>query len=284
MGLFNKLKNVLFEEEEIEDTKEENIKVSNSTMELPKITREPKKETYDVEQETDRELFKSEKTFDFPAFDEEEFEDIVPKKKEEKVVRTYERDKRESKVNNGYSRKNEYTSTRIVKSIHENPKKAFKPSPVISPVYGILDKNYKKEDIVTRDEIIEKKNTKLDVDSVRKKAFGTLEEDLAATLTEPVETFYQENIEDTTDFENNLEQLLDKTVDEEIDVTKEMEIPSRVTKTDYEDLEKSNEDDDLLQDEIEDTFEEKEEINDDTLENDLFELIDSMYENREDEN
>lgn len=32
----------------------------------------------------------------------------------------------------------------------EEPKKVFKPSPIISPVYGVLDKNYHKEDIVTK--------------------------------------------------------------------------------------------------------------------------------------
>ena len=298
MGLLNKLKNVLFEEEEIEDIKEEDVEikkesnkpsVSRATMELPKINRETKKEKYNIEEENDLELFKAEKTFDFPAFDEEEFEDYTPKKKEEKVVKPYEYEKRE-RVNN--SRKSEYTSTRVVKSIHENPKKSFKPSPVISPVYGILDKNYKKEDVVTRDEMIEKKNSKLDVDSVRKKAFGTLEEDLASTLSEQTEKNYQDdNFEKLEDFDMNLENLLDKTIDEEIDVTKEMEIPSRVSKINYEENDseeiinpnKNKEVEDLI-DEVPEVKEEQEEIIDDTLESDLFELIDSMYENREEEN
>ena len=293
MGLLNKLKNVLFEEEEIEETKEEEtVNIPKATMELPKITREPKKEKYDVEEETDRELFKVEKTFDFPAFDEEEFEDFAPKKKEEKIVKPYESEKRESRVNNSYSRKNEYTSTRIVKSIHETQKKAFKPSPVISPVYGILDKNYKKEDVVTRDEINEKKNLKIDVDSVRKKAFGTLEEDLAATLSEPIESFYQEEkIEPIEELDANLENLLEETIDEEIDVTKEMEIPSRISKTNYDEIDNEEIIDNKEKIEIEDVIddapevkEDQEEIGDDSLENDLFELIDSMYENREDEN
>ena len=252
MGLLNKLKNVLFEEEEVEETIEEpKVKpVSKNTMEFPKVTKETvKKDNYNFEEETDRELFKAEKTFDFPAFDEEEFEDFAPKKKEEPVKR-YDRDiDKRRRTLDSYDKpyKKEYTSTRIVKSIKETPKKAFKPSPVISPVYGILDKNYKKEDVVTRDEIIEKKAVKLDVDSVRKKAFGSLEEDLQKTLSEPSEKFYDDLLEDNVgditkemekeDSLEELDNLLDKTVDTEIDVTKEMEIPSRVEKAKYEEIE-----------------------------------------------
>lgn len=298
MGLLNKLKNVLFEEEEIEETVEEpKVKtISKNTMEIPKITKEPKKEKYDFEEETDRELFKAEKTFDFPVFDEEEFDDFVPKKKEE-LPRTYERETEKRRVTNNFdnSRRKDYTSTRIMKNVNETPKKAFKPSPVISPVYGILDKNYKKEDVVTRDEMDQKKTIKLDVDSVRKKAFGTLEEDLQSTLSEPIDKFYKEvKKEEIIDNEEkeitNLEELLDKTIDAEIDVTKEMEIPSRVEKANYEEdvLEETFEDDEVIEEDIKEIVPEEvedtqDEISNDTLENDLFELIDSMYENREDE-
>lgn len=298
MGLLNKLKNVLFEEEEIEETVEEpKVKtVSKNTMEIPKITKEPKKEKYNFEEETDRELFKAEKTFDFPVFDEEEFDDFVPKKKEE-LPRTYERETEKRRVANNYdnSRRKDYTSTRIVKNINETPKKAFKPSPVISPVYGILDKNYKKEDVITRDEMDQKKTIKLDVDSVRKKAFGTLEEDLQSTLSEPIDKFYEEvKKEEIIDNEEkeitNLEELLDKTIDAEIDVTKEMEIPSRVEKANYEEdlLEETIKADEVIEEDIkkivpEEVEDTQDEISNDTLENDLFELIDSMYENREDE-
>ena len=31
-------------------------------------------------------------------------------------------------------------------------KKQFKPTPIISPVYGVLDQNYKKEDLIVKDE------------------------------------------------------------------------------------------------------------------------------------
>ena len=329
MGLFDKLKNVLFEEEEVEEVVEEQPKeTSKSTMQLPKINRKPKKESYDFEEETDRELFKHEDTFDFPAFDEEEFKEMVPNVKEETILVPYDSDEKkeeiksekvnieekvERRVTPSYTqtKRSEYTSTRVLKPAVEQPKKIFRPSPVISPVYGILDKNYKKEDVLTKDEVNEKKNMTLDVDSVRKKAFGTLEEDLANTLAEPLDKFYEEVaeekvetsledfmteeveivpevkvekeeiVEDSIDLE--LDNLLEDTVDIEIDVTKEMELPSRVSK--YEEKEEvieSIEDfeevpEKVVVDEIED------EVSDDTLENDLFDLIDSMYENKEDE-
>ena len=84
-----------------------------------------------------------------------------------------------------------------------------------------------------------------------------------------------------------LDNLLDKTVDTEIDVTKEMEIPSRVEKAKYEEIEPEEvieEDNDIeIEDKEIDTKEESTEVADDTLENDLFELIDSMYEDKEGE-
>ena len=55
--------------------------------------------------------------------------------------------------------------------------KKFKPSPIISPVYGILDKNYKKEDVVDKkDRKITSSyaSKKVDLDTVRRKAFGEL--------------------------------------------------------------------------------------------------------------
>ena len=51
----------------------------------------------------------------------------------------------------------------------------FKPSPIISPIYGILDKNYRKEDVVSKKDIRITSNysrTNVDVDDIRNKAFG----------------------------------------------------------------------------------------------------------------
>ena len=161
----------------------------------------------------------------------------------------------------------------------EKPQKKFIPSPIISPVYGVLDKNYKKEDIVsmTSPEIPKKK---IDVDMVRKKAFGTLEDDIEKTMNESMDTFYNEeaksiddllsdSIDDTieikyhdeeeetrNDFANNIEEELDR-VDENLEVSEEENTVEEQNQEEY--------------------------LENNTLENDLFDLIDSMYDNREEE-
>ena len=78
MGLFNKLKNVLFEEEEIEipvkepEVKKE-VKVEAKPLERKKTFEED--DNFEVPVK-DQELFKAEKTFDFPVFDDEEFDEM----------------------------------------------------------------------------------------------------------------------------------------------------------------------------------------------------------------
>ena len=67
------------------------------------------------------------------------------------------------------------------KDYHKNIKKEqeeakkFRPTPIISPIYGVLDKNYKKEDTLidsTREFNITKK---LDYDTVMRKAYAQTE-------------------------------------------------------------------------------------------------------------
>ena len=72
----------------------------------------------------------------------------------------------------------------VVKPVEPPQPKVFKPSPIISPIYGILDKDYKKDEIKTRD-IVNNKPTNIKItsyDVVRRKAYGTLEDDLEDTL------------------------------------------------------------------------------------------------------
>ncbi len=72
-----------------------------------------------------------------------------------------------------------YTKTTYVK---ETERKVFKPSPIISPIYGILDKNYRKEEVVTKRETrISGSYEKPDLDSVRNKAFASYDEDKEVT-------------------------------------------------------------------------------------------------------
>mgnify|MGYP003304767210 CR=1 FL=1 len=61
----------------------------------------------------------------------------------------------------------------------------FKPSPIISPIYGILDKNYRKEDVVTKKEVrltSSYARENLSVEDVRKKAYGNLSDDIVKEI------------------------------------------------------------------------------------------------------
>ena len=77
----------------------------------------------------------------------------------------------------------------------------FKPSPIISPIYGILDKNYKKEDVVQKKEVrLSSGHSRgnLNVDEVRNKAYGEAEkkEEIVKAEPVPVTTFELEDEEE----------------------------------------------------------------------------------------
>lgn len=63
--------------------------------------------------------------------------------------------------------------------------KKFQATPIISPIYGVLDKNYRQDEIETRGDNYEinRPSKNIDFDSVRKKAYGNkLEEDINNNL------------------------------------------------------------------------------------------------------
>ena len=166
-------------------------------------------------------------------------------------------------------------------------KKKFKPSPIISPVYGILNEDYKPEDIKNKtDNVV---NTGLDFNSVRKKAFGE------ETLSEPETTYYEESVtvkvkeneEEKQQKVKTIDELLEDTADVTINVDDKKDVEDKkdieVTNDEVEDYERIDEDleEVTTKNDVNKTKMEKVE-DDDTLENDLFDLIDSMYDNRED--
>ncbi len=94
-------------------------------------------------------------------------------------------------------------------------KSKFKASPVISPVYGILDKNYKKDEVVEKEEddsSIQRASKKVDFESVRKKAFGNLSDDIKDNLMCENCELYKEAKRLSTLKEDDL--LYDMTVEE----------------------------------------------------------------------
>lgn len=344
MGLFNKLKNVLFEEEEIDeevDTPSEELPVEKEVYEevreykpIPehKEVVKPKEPIFEKVKTEDRdyserELFKSETTFKFPAFDEEEFNTSVPRSSEEEHksnnVLDYERKKREERRNE-YSR---FDSGRTKEEDRKEEKRRFKPSPVISPVYGILDKDYKADDIVeaTPTGVI-LTNKDLDVDSVRAKAFGKLKnitEEKKEKQDKPVivQETYEIKKEDAKEVKKEEEKIDDVIISEEPIIDDASKLMEERAKTidellkdasdeviDVDDQKEEVDNLDLteeyrkIEDELDSVLDltsdikpldEEEDIKDgkvgkhasfesDTLENDLYDLIDSMYDNTED--
>ncbi len=285
MGLINKLKNALFEEEEIEiDSTPEKVVIHDEAV-------EKKEEIADeIPLENERELFKAENTFKFPEFDEEEFDiNYEPPKEEEPIeIPKVEEHKKIKPASYEYEKKvkvSHETPTRRERIVTEKEtvKSVFRPSPIISPVYGVLDKNYKKEDIITVEKTVSVKKT-IDVDMVRKKAFGTLEDDIEKTLSEPLEQFVNKETK-------TIDELLNDSIDETIEIN--FDEPNEVLEetNEYQDLGNNIEEELDRADENLEVLDElpkrKEEsdtyVEEDTLENDLFDLIDSMYDNREEE-
>ena len=242
MGLFDKIKNMFTEEEDVEE--KEPIKKEVFQVEIPAPKIEEKKEE-PVE-------MKREEKFVFPVyFDDSDFKEEPPKKP------SFEHN------NPPRTSKFEYERKPQTAKKEEEPKK-FKLSPVISPVYGILDKNYKKEDIIEKkkdsdDYFGYQGDTASRVDKVRKKAFGTLEDELESTLDDVVVENYAE-----------------------VDDTKE---PEHLEPEVKEDLEDMFFDKDMTLEEAINQYENKKSVEedgekDDLIESDLFNLIDSMYDKK----
>ena len=195
MGLLDKIKN-LFLEDEIEEDEVELEEVNKETYKepkdiLPKVMRDtikeeeldvkfeelkpnkPKKEVVEEVKKVTEEL--PQRKFSFPIEFEEEI--VAPSRVSNKNVLRVEKEKKEVPV----TKKVELYPKKEV--VTEKPK--FKPTPVISPVYGILDKNYKKEEVREKaEETVEMKrpSKKVDFEMVRKKAFGNLSDEIKDNL------------------------------------------------------------------------------------------------------
>lgn len=266
MGLFGKIKNILFEDDEelveempvytkedVEEKKEE-VEVKEPVVpEQPITTTEhsrfsnvkrdvfldyeddvleevaPAKEKEEVELPKKApvvEEVKEEKKSPFPSFDEDEFERINSRLSRSDNRIKKEEPKKVEVMNVARRANSNFSSTTTVDKSMDKPqinsgtlvtgKKPFTPSPVISPVYGILGENYKKDDIVDKKDGMkrepiakpvlkeEKKvevpkkeekapielpreEVKVNIDSVRQKAYGSLdklEEDAKQELKE----------------------------------------------------------------------------------------------------
>lgn len=301
MGFFNKIKDILFEEVEEEENVKEPKKVESEVKkpiaekieppkrveriervekvepirEVPKESfAEPIKKEPQIENLNERDLFKSENTFPFPDFDEEEFSNSMSRVQTSRPttnVLEYEKKKKIEKKYD-YGRYERIDKTEIVE------KKKFRPSPIISPVYGILNEDYKPEDI--KDKTEEYSNSPIDFNSVRKKAFES--SGVNAEVEEmPKETYYEETVTVKLK-EPEIEEKV-KTIDELLEDTADMAISvDEEPAKEYDNIDKELEEDLAPVEPKQEKTEAEKVEDDDTLENDLFDLIDSMYDNRED--
>jgi hypothetical protein len=340
---------------------------------LSEVADSPVKAEVEKEPEVEKEI----ETNIFQAFDENEFEGAYSRlrKNEElaKEQRNLEERVREEKNNNSNNdrRVNDaFSATNTSDSLkrQEEGTKKFKPSPVLSPVFGVLNVNYTKEDIIDKKDgikrervspIIKKKeepvevqkevkkkeepkvepkiekkeeHVEVDIDSVRKKAYGAIEniEKEAIKETGKDDDSYYTSVEITKEKKKPVVEEVKEEKKEPVRVEKisKDELPKEIVKEDNTSVEDSvdtnyvlDTDDEeesskpVVLDDLEKTSTlqilddiEKElnsikpiskevknddEIHDrapsvensDTLENDLFNLIDSMYESgEEDEN
>ena len=220
MGLLDKMKS-LFTDEVEEPIKSEVIQVEipAPTKEEVKPEEPPKTEPKEVKQEKNTQPI---------FFDDDYFKELEQPKKE---------------VKSSYLKE----QTKV-----KEEKRHFKPTPIISPVYGVLDKNYNKEDIAQKKETpITYTSTRISIDEVRKKAYGTLEDDLESTLVGNNSILFNDATKE--------DDLFDELIDEAKPVKEE---PINII------------DDDINM--IEEAMEPKKD--DPITESELFDLIDSMYE------
>ena len=96
----------------------------------------------------------------------------------------------------------------------------FKPSPIISPIYGILDKNYRKEDVVSKREVhltSSYARANINLDDIRDKAYGIKDEDVGEKIEVPRTTPQIFQVEE--DDENLLVDLTDEKKPEVKEIT-----------------------------------------------------------------
>ena len=299
MKLIEKLKNVFFEEvpddedeEELPQTFAKKIEVPKKTIEPirlrekddvkpPIVTLEEEKEKEmelekEEEVEKEEEIPKKEET-SFPMmFDDDDFlEDKKQKEMDDTLSRTalHSDENREREV---YGKKEvSYTETvhkapyTYTKTYHEEKEtREFKPSPIISPVYGILDKNYRKEEVITKkDTRVTTTKDDFDLDTIRKKAFGS--EDKVISDKKTREANEEKEEKTIYDVNNNKPKVNHVTLADADEYYNDLGLAYNV---DYSDSSR-----DTTSTTRSSKYSNKEKRKDKNVDENLFDLIDSMY-------
>lgn len=295
MGLMNKLnkmKSFLFDEEdeekEVKKTSKKIIKKEEPEEKEKNIFEPEKKDLVEelyfedvsekevnIKPEVHSRTQKQEQKFSFPEFDDDDFmvaskkpEPIIPEKKEEPKRVLYQGSKRKEET------------------------KKFKPSPIISPIYGLLDSdgNHVKEEVSS--EKTPSYNDEVTFDEVRKKAYGSLDEEIENTMKRLSKKTIEEaekEMEETEELSRSKKKKMvvkeEKPVSvslesDEVDDDDDMILPN----VNFKEIDVDKEKDKLgkKNKEIEKDLPDDDD-DDDTKEQDLFNLIDTMYQNKGDE-
>lgn len=283
MGLkskLNKMKSFLFDDEE-ESVKKPKVAIKkDNKKEIEKEIEEKKlPKTQDIEElyfedvsevkeesgEIKSRVQKKEAEFKFPQFDDDDF--AVSKVRPEPLFEKQIKEEPKKVLYQGSKRKEET--------------KKFKPSPIISPIYGLLDSEG--NTIKEEDKKEKVKYEEVSLDSVRKKAYG-IDNELENTMKRLSKKTIEEAEKDMEKEEKELSREKSKKIIEkesvlvkeednddmilpninfkEIDVDKERKKLNDIKDSKQDIIKKENLDDD---------------DDDDTKEQDLFNLIDSMY-------
>lgn len=137
-----------------------------------------------------------------------------------------------------------------------------------------MDKNYKKEDIVVKQkiEISKTQQSNMDLDKVRKKAYGTLEDEIEITLDQSYDTFYKK------EKDKSIDEIL---ADEPIKSIDDLLLESNEDKPKSKDTseEKALNETFKLDEVISEMKKNAKNLED--TDDDLFSLIDSMYDDKE---
>ena len=301
MKLMEKLKNVFFEEvpededeEELPQTFAKKIEVPKKPVEVQKVQTEMKREERHMvfdEPEEDKvveppkeegEEEKEESNFPMMFDDDDFLEDNKMKEMDNTFSSPTTRKEEVEEEKELYHGKRELSYIESVrkptysytKSYYEEKEtKGFKPSPIISPVYGVLDKNYRKEEVVTKKETkISVGRSNFDLDSVRNKAFGRDDEEISDKKTrEAKEREKEKQQEDKKiyDVNNNKPQVNRVTLADADEYYNDLGLAYNV---DYSDASRNNTTRTSKYN-IKGNKKEKEK----DLDDNLFDLIDSMY-------
>ena len=280
MGLLEKVKNMFTEEIEEDEP-------------IKKPVKPVKKEVMQVEIESPR-ASKLTNDFDFPK-DEYNNDNIIgatdfglddevkPISKEKELNSEITKPTRREKPAPIYFDDNDFKELekprfrpkKVKKEVYRPipEKKAFKPSLNISPVYGVLDKNYKKEDLTSKTEYHKSSYGRtMSIDEVREKAYGSdldplksnnYEETGNTEILEELVVSVREKLQEDP-IKNDINSNLDNIENQLNSLEENLVDANKHSKSDELNIGDNIEDNDIP-------------VNED----DLFDLIDSMYEKRD---